>query len=229
MLRSEIIYSIMELIRGNKLSDDTVIDEREVEFQIDVCRAMLLRQEFNKPGRQIDHNLVQDLGCIQLEVADPADCCEIDTGCSILRTVETIPQAIELYNGPAITRIGPINKMNIPFSFVTYDQAIYAGNGKYNKNAVFAFLLNNRIYLITNNKIARLLEYINVRGVWENPQDAEDFVDCDNKPCYTLDSKYPINSWMYPMLRDLVLEKLGISLKIPKDDNNDANENLNKQ
>jgi hypothetical protein len=224
MTREEAVYEILEIIRGNQLSDDIDIDTREVEFQLDNARAVFLRQEFNKPGRLIDNNLVQDLGCVTLEEADPADCCEIDTGCSILRTVEEIPKAIHLFDGPAITRVGPVNKMNIKYSFVSYEQAVFSGNGKYNQQAIFAFLLNNRIYLTTKNKKAWLLDKINIRGVFEKPSEASEFVDCDNNPCYTMASNYPINNWMYPFIRDMVLEKYGISLKMPKDNTNNADD-----
>lgn len=228
MTLNELVFDVLETVRGNHIIDDVEIDERQVKALWNQQRALWLRQEYNKPGRLIDENVVQDLGCLELEVADPADCCEVETGCTVLRTKNVIPKTIEFHDGTGITRVGPVNKVKYPFSFVTYDQAIYAGNGKYNKTAIFAYLLNGRIYLKTSTAIAILMEHINVRGVFENPKDASQFVTCDNKPCYSDDDQYPINAWMIPFMKERVIQQLLMGLQIPKDDSNDANENLVK-
>ena len=149
---NEYINDILETVRNNYIVDDTELTEALIAFTINYQRALWIRQEYNKPGRTIDHNIVQDLGCVELEEADRADCCGITIDCPILRTKQVIPNTIEFYNSTGITRVGPPDKLQIPISFVDYNQAVYSGNGKYNRNMLFAFLLNNRMYLITNSK-----------------------------------------------------------------------------
>jgi len=227
---NELIFDTMELIRGNQIGDDVEVSEDQVLYQWNNQRALWLRNEFNKPGRTIDPFLEQDLGCLKLTEADAADCCEIQTGCTVLRTELKIPKTIELHSGPAITRVGPVHKLTVPFTFDNYQKVIYTANGKYTgKKGVFTFLLNDYMYLVSKDPKAQLLDYINVRGVFANPTDLSAFACEDGSACFSYDDEYPINNWMIPYIKEQVLQQFGMSLQIPKDDANDAKEDLAKQ
>lgn len=227
---NKLTYDILELVRGNTLTDDLDIDERQVEYQIAVQRALWIRNELNKPGRSIDHNIVQDLGCVELIEADPAECCDFNLGdCIVLRTKDKIPNTIELHMSTGITRVGPIDKTHISYSFVPYERAIYSGNSKYSKNQTYAYLLNNYIYIKSPSTQNLMLDFINIRGVFEDPTEAENFVDCDNKPCFSKDDKYPLNAWMVPYIKEQVINQLAAATQMPSDSSNDADENLRKQ
>lgn len=226
---NELIYDTLELLRGNKVSDDTDLSESQIIYHWNNQRALWLRNEYNKPGRLIDPFLEQDLGCLQLVEADAADCCDIVAGCTLLRTSRKIPKTIELHSGPAITRVGLINKLTVPFSFTNYQKAIYTMNGKYSsKKGVFVFLLNGYMYLVTKDPLVQLLDYINVRGVFENPTELAAF-QCDSGTCFSYDDPYPLNNWMIPYIKDQVLQQFGVTLQIPKDATNDAKEDITKQ
>lgn len=226
---NQLIYDTMEIIRGNKISDDTNIDERQVEYHWNTQRALWIRNEYNKPGRSISASIEQDLGCLDLVTADAADCCDLDSHCTVLRTDLILPKPIELHSGPAITRVGFVNKLNVPFSFTSYQKAIYTMNGKYSgKKGVLAFLLNGRIYILTKDPLVQLVDKINVRGVFENPSELASF-NCDTGVCFSYGDTYPIEAWMIPYIKEQVLNQLGIALKIPKDETNDAKEDLMKQ
>jgi len=232
MTENQLIYDIMELARGNQISDDTDLDGRQIMFIANNQRHLWIRNEYNKPGRQIDHNIEQDLGCVKLIPVDAAECCDvtISTGCMILRTERKIPNTIEFHKGTGITRVGPINKLNIPFSFIPYSRAQFTGDDKYSKNMVQAFLLNNYLYFITPTTQSAFMDYVNVRGVFETPSDAANFSDCDGTACYNKKtSKYPLNSWMYAYLKEQILRELGLALQTPKDTAGDSQEILNKQ
>jgi len=223
---NQLIFDLHEIVRPN-LSDDDSFDRRQLAFWIKNQRALWLRNELNK-NRTIDDNIVQDLGCVELELADKADCCDIDDGCKVLRTVNLIPNAIELHNRTGITRVAPIDKLTVPFSFVSYERAIWSGNGKYNKNHVFAFLLNNRIYIISKDQeIAKYMTHINVRGVFEDPEEVSEFSHCTGEACYTGNSKYPINSWMIDYMKDAILKlNFATALKVPGDSTNNAKDDV---
>ena len=227
---NELVYDIMELVRGQQLSDDTDLSRRNIAYHIANQRALWLRNEYNKPGRKIDPHLEQDLGCLTLEEVDAADCCNITTGCTALRTVKTIPALLELHSGPAITRVGPVNKLSTPFSFDDYHKAVYSVHNKYSSKESISFLLNDYIYLIIQDPALQTLDYINVRGVFSNPEDLKDFsCDVTENGCFSYDDEYPINNWMIPYIKEQVLNQLGASLQTPKDDANDAKEDLTKQ
>lgn len=230
MTENQIIYDIMELLRGNQVSDDTELDGRHIMFHVNNQRALWLRNEYNKPGRQIDHNVEQDLGCIDLVAVDAAECCApVSIGCTVLRTEQKIPNTIELHQGTGITRVGPIRKLDVPFSFIPYSRTQTEEN-KYGVRSVKAYLLNNYIYLITPTVESKMLDKINVRGVFEDPAAAAAFTNCDGTSCYDkATSKYPVNSWMYAYFKEQVLREFGIAIQSPKDSAGDSQEILNKQ
>lgn len=232
MTENDIIYDVMELARGNQIIDDTDLDGRQIMFIANNQRALWLRNEYNKPGRQIDHNVEQDLGCVKLIPVDSAECCDasIPLGCIVLRTENKIPNTIEFHHNTAITRVGPISKIDVPFSFIPYHRAQFAGSDKYAPSMVQAFLLNNYIYLITPTIQSQFLEYINVRGIFETPSDAANFSNCDGTSCYDkATSKYPLNAWTYAYFKEQILRELGMALQVPKDSAGDSQENLQKQ
>jgi len=218
--KNEIIYSIMDKLSPH-LTDDNEISIREISFEIDNVRALFLRNELNK-NRTIDSNIIQDLGCVEMEISDTAECCEVSSGCKIIRTKLEIPTAIELHNSTALTRVGPVDKMEQDYSFISSTRAKFTGNGKYNQNNIYAFLHNKKIYLVSKNDKLKFIKYINIAGVFENPEDVGLFSSCSGETCYTFNSKYPINSWMINHITDAVYNKFITTLNIPLDKTNDG-------
>lgn len=215
MTLNEIVYSIADKLQPF-MSKDSNISLREIEYEIKVQRSLLIRNELNKK-RTIDPNIVQDLGCVELELADKTECCVESLGCNILRTKLEIPKTIELHHKPSITRVGPIDKYNISYPLITLERSPYAGSGKYNKNLIFAIYDRNRIYLVSNNPTHKLLTKINIRGIFEDPREIRKFTTCDGQTCYNSDSDYPINSWMIAYLQDIIFNKFVNIVKMPVD------------
>ena len=201
---SEISYDLLTIVRP-KLSDDSSIDIRQIKYWVNTTRAMLVRQEMNKK-RTIDADLIQTL-CAKLEEVSASDCCT-DIGCDkILRTVLEVPDTIELYNKEAILRVAGINKLKKPFSYVDYLRIPFVGNGKFNKDNIFAFLHDKHMYVYSpGNQEYRFLDSISIRGVFEDPETAGLFNECEDQACYTDESPYPMKAWMIPALKELILK-----------------------
>jgi hypothetical protein len=146
---NQMIYQIYEGLQIT--SDDTSLDKRLIKDLINQSRANWIRKEHNK-NRSIDDNVIQDLGCIDIELTDriSSNCCDISTDCRILRSVNKIPNAIELNHEKIITRVSAVDFMSIPIIFMDYDAAIYFGNGRYNKKALAAFIKSNYLYIVYN-------------------------------------------------------------------------------
>jgi len=202
---NQISYDLLTIVRPH-LSDDSDMDIRQIKYWINTTRALLVRQEMNKK-RTIDADLIQNI-CSQLEEVGPSDCCVDEIGCDkLLRTTLEIPETIELYNKEAILRVAGINKLKKPFSYVDYLRIPFVGNGKFNKDNIFAFLHNKRMYIYSpGNPEYRFLEKISIRGVFEDPEAAGKFNQCVGEPCYTDESNYPIKEWMIPMLKEMILK-----------------------
>jgi len=224
---NEIIYDVMEIIRGNQISDDTEISEKQVIYQIDNQRALWLRKEKDS----IDSQVIQDLGCLELVEVDAAECCSIELGCVVLRTKKMLPKFVKLHTGLGVTRVGPIHKLKLPFTYTDYDKALYTAQAenKYSKG-VLSFLLNGYVYVIMIDPNMIHLTHLNVRGVLASPADFVGFkCDMEGTACFSFDDDYPINNHMIPYLKEQVLAQFGMSLKIPKDSANDGQEMINKQ
>jgi len=222
---NKIAYDLLLTVRGGVLSDDDSIDLRQIKFWINNQRAFIIKNSLK--GREISANVIQDLGCVELEAADPAECCGYSSGCTILRTKLEIPTPVKLVGTDAITHIGPTDKIDIPFEYVTYNRALYSGNGAFNGNLIYAFMLNNRIYLKMKGQglMYTAMKYINIQGVFQNPEDIQDFTYCGGDACYTDDTNYPVDSSMVTQIKELVLAKdLRIISTAPKDISNDAND-----
>lgn len=199
-------YDIFELSKG-VISDDDSIDYRQIKFWINTQRALWLRNEFNK-NRTIDEGFIQDLGCVEMEDVDSSQCCNIQSGCTIKRSVLEIPQTIERNNEPTITSIGPVNPVEKRWRLVPYSNIQFVGKGRFSKNLIYPFILNNHIYLMFNadNQTAKLIKYISIRGVFEDPTKVKDFVDCSGVSCYTDDNRYPINLWLWNYMKASIVK-----------------------
>jgi aspartate carbamoyltransferase regulatory subunit len=226
---NKIVFSIWEKIRP-EISDDDAISKRQIKDVVNIHRAMLLRRELNK-NRTIHPSVVQDLGCVPMEEVDSAECCEINSDCTIVRTKQRIPNPIELYNKEGFTRVGPVDKKGKPFSLVPYNRAIFATYSRFTgHNKIFAYYLNDRIYLVSNNPYVNAITHINIRGVFEDPEEASNFITCDNVPCWTDDSEYPMMDWMRPMLEEMAIKSLlPVAIQIPTDGTNDGASKVEQQ
>lgn len=224
---NECIFGVLNRVRP-KLTDDESLSERQVGFDFENARAVFLRNEFNK-NRTIDPAFVQDLGCVPMEIVDRAECCEVSADCFIVRTAIDIPGTIEKHNETSITRLGPVDKMQRPWSLVSYERAVYSGNGKFNTKAVFAFLRNKRIYLVSQSRLIKHITHINVQGVFEEPRIAANFVDCDNIPCYTNNSSYPINKWLVDYITKKLISEYLPTISAPSDVSNDSTSTVTSQ
>ena len=223
MTYSQLIFDLMSLKRG-QLSDDDIGDERQYEFWINNTRALLIRQDFAK-NRSLSENIIQDLGCVEMENADVAECCVTDYGCSIKRTKLLIPKPIEFNQFDGIIRVGLIDKTAKPFTFVPYEQFIYSGNGRYNTKNVFATYKSNRIYLRSsiNSLTLSAMKWTNIRGIFEDPRSVSAFTRCNGTSCYTSEDQYPISAWMVEVMKKMILDiDIKTMLTIPADNVNNA-------
>jgi len=220
---NQLSFDLLSIVSGGSLPDDFEISKSQMEYWIKNQLADKIKQEIWK-GRAIPQPLVTDLGCITMESVDRAECCDIDINCSIRRTAVDVPRFVKLTDGMAITRIGPIDKIKIPYNIISYERAPYVGNQMFGNNPVFAFWKDERIYLVSKHaaKIS-MLRKINVQGVLEDFTDAKGFTTCSGDLCYTDDSPMPITRDMIDYIKTAVLKvNLEVFLKAPEDNTNDA-------
>lgn len=227
---NEIVFSILDTIRPENMTNSDISEEL-VKFHIKNIRAMLIKQDVNK-GHSVDSYIIQSLGCIGLVSVDKSDCCEVPTGCKVLRTEIAIPSPIEMYNRQLITRVGPVDRLDKMWQQIEYERVPFTGSNKYTKGLVKWFTMNNDgyIYILVDEHdyLASSIEYVNIQGVWEDPMDVSSFSNCNTgTTCFNPStSKYPIKEHMIPTLIEMVLKKFVImQAQAPVDRSNDSSTN----
>jgi len=185
MTLNEISYNILNLVRGGRSSNNEHISTSQIKFNVKYYRAMLIRRDFARNG-MITRHLEQDLGCLELIKVDASKCCNLPTECAVYRTVKKIPKTVRFNFKDAVTYVGAIDgKANIPI--VESHTVQWLPFDKYTKNKMKAYMIEDYLYVYN----ADGLKFINVRGIFEDPEDVALF-DCDGSDCYDSDSDFPI-------------------------------------
>ena len=217
----------MESVRG-RISDDDNVSIDQIKDMVHSTRAKLLKQKFDKNIRVIDDSFTQSLGSIETEQVDSSIHPEIPSGKLLLRTLLEIPESLDRRNYQGtFTRIGPAERKSHKFNLVSYDRAIASGNGRFNRDQVFAFLLDRRIYLISNSVYHKPIQYIDIIGVFQNPAQVAQFTDVDGNSLYSDDGNYPISRAMRDDLENLIIkERIAPQSSVPSDVVNDGTDTL---
>jgi|694.fasta_scaffold52678_3 hypothetical protein len=237
----ELIYSVWNAVRSRINISDTITEEL-IQFHILNVRAQLLKQDSNK-GYTTDPYIIQDLGCVELELADTSECCQIPAGCKLLRTKLTIPSTIELHHQMLFTRVGPIVKTEEPFEFISYEKVPYLKYSKYTSKRICSFMKDivGHMYFIVPDSKLKMLKWVNIQAVFEDPTKVSKFYQCPKQPstctecdpeipCYTEDTPFPIKSWMIPTIVDMVVKTfIKAQASVPFDKDSDGELNLKSQ
>lgn len=217
----QLIYNLRNLIRDNR-SDDLKITDRQLEFIVNYYRARLIKQDADK-NRSISSNIIQDLGKVPLTLVDKAEVSGTNIGKTILRTTDPIPKLLELNQKDAIIYIGGLDKSS-NIDFVTKAKSRWNRWNKYGSKLPTAFYRNGYIYI---SECPKMLKYINIEGIFEDPRQVSKYNNIDN-PCYDINKDpYPMSGYMISALTDMIVSKeLTFFLQMTPDDVNDANDEL---
>ena len=220
----EIVYDIKNLIRGGMQSDDEIISDRQIEFQVDSLRAQFIRQDINK-RRSISDNIKQMIHCMEVEPVS-ANTCGLSNGSIIVRSKQKIPNAIETSHSDLITAIGPTGLLSLNFHIIPYNRAAWAGTNKYTKRMTCAFILDSFIYIVGPD--AEMLEKIKVEGVWQSPKDIGSYMKEDGHPSYNAEEEdYPLSTSMLDLIKQSMLaQNLQTFVQSPTDLSNNAKSDI---
>ena len=210
---NSIVYELLELRRAY-VKDTDPIDKRLVVNWAQSQRARLLKQKFDQPMSSIDDHYIQSLGAIEMVKVISNELSTIsvpvDEYTYMYRTLITIPRTIENKEGKGtFTRIGSADRISEKFTVTTYEKALASGNGKFNQNSIYAFVLGDYIYLTSKSGIHFTIKYIDIRGVFQDPIEAALIKDLT----WNFNSDYPINKEIIDQLKVLIInEKFGLTL-----------------
>lgn len=185
--RNSIAYSI-----AGKLNQPVnLLLIENIKFSIDYWRAFLVRQDYEKNGR--DARAIQTITKTLIKV-DKADVCNIDTDCAVLRTTNKMPTTASIKEGSPFLTVQFADLSEV-IGYVPYTDLAFSSNGKYLKNRRFYTFNNNYIYVFNQPKIG----FVTVSAVWNNP--TELMHDCiDDSNCVTDDDPYPLSGHMIQII-----------------------------
>ena len=185
MTLNEIAYNILNLVRGGRSNNNEHISISQIKFNIKYYRAMLIRRDFTRNG-MVTRHLEQDLGCLELEKVDASKCCNLPVECAVYKTVKKVPKTIRFSFRDAITHVSDVTGLGtIPLIEPHFVQ--WLPYDTHTKKQRKAYMIEDDMYIYN----ADGLQFVNVRGVFEDPEDVALF-DCDGSDCYDDDTDFPI-------------------------------------
>jgi hypothetical protein len=217
-------FELLDLYRA-KITKTDDVDLRELKKWIRLQRSVWLRNEYNK-NREIDDACEQDLGAVQMDMMDGTFLNVPGTGITtpVLISRLEIPTTVELYDRPALTRIGPVSKLNYNYlPVVNLTRLPFVGNGRFNMNSIYPFQWNNHIGIIckgTNINFTDILTNgLNVVGIFEDITAAARYPEHGDTVGLTAgfstikyfddDSEAPIHDWMLYYMREQLIKLEG--------------------
>lgn len=227
---NEHAYNIRNIIRANQgNSDDERLNISQIKFWIQAYRAKGIF-EITEYGKQVDPQLVQDLGVLKLGSVDKADseCPDVEWGCTV-KYVE-LPKIVDLPHNRGLVFVGLIDKQT-PIILDHADVHIYKRATKYGRKFNRAYFINNKLYIITRDGDTSL-KFINVRGIFENPEKVTMY-DADNPKGRCFDDatdEYPMPMRLYEyVLTKILTNEFQVSMQTVNDEINNARQDNEKR
>jgi transposase-like protein len=213
-----IIHDILYIIRGSNVSQSESINDNQIENWIHQYRALLIKQDLDK-GKTINSDYTQEIQCLKLIVVDKSEDSTVKTSRYLLRSELEIPKTIDLNFRSGFTYIGTLDGKEI--DFIPQYRVKWQKEKYYTQNSPLAYLKNEHIFIDNDH----VIEYLSIRGIFEQPQEVANFVNPYTSISeFTRSSKYPIPINMLSTLKEMILKKeLGIMVSSPSDNKNNDN------
>lgn len=226
MTLPEIRYMILEEIRNNMIVDDERIDFRLLDKWIMMKRALFLKNVTTNSTSRINLAHYQTI-TVTVSVKSNSFLDEYpfdqtnDPDRQLIKTVEStteIPNIIENRYGPIVYSIESTDKMKLAFSFVDFDYMKVVGNGRFNRNLIFASVRDKILYFKYNTFFDTHTSVI-LKALFEDPTQVPDF---DKE-----EDEYPCNADLIEYIKNAIFkEDISMIFKGKSDEVNDASGNI---
>lgn len=192
MTLNEIVYSVAG--RMNQPLNDLLA--AEITFAVKYWSAFLIRQDVEKNGN--DPSYIRTI-VKTLEKVDKGDTCVVDLGCSILRTVNTVPVPISTKMRAPYISVQLVD-FSQPIGYIPFEQLFTLGKGRHLGKRMVYSVNNNKLLLYNNNKLG----YVRISLIPFDP--LEIINDCTTEiDCINADDEYPLPGHLVQiMIRGMV-------------------------
>jgi|TARA_R110001606_G_scaffold220542_2_gene368384 hypothetical protein len=219
-----IVYDIVNTAYGGESSDDANLSFRQVAYWVKQERSLLLSQMMSKKVR-VPAACVEYLNCVYMEPVDASECCEVDMGIYVLRSLNPIPTTIQRNGRDSILAVESLDGERA-FSETTSTRRKWNKYNKYTSSNQRWYIKNNHLYISCDMRI----EAVSVTGVFEDPEDTWKVNYCTSSEnpilsaCqYDWEFPFPISMSMAEQVASLILQKrIAITLNTGNDETNNA-------
>lgn len=224
MKYKDIVYMVLDEIKST--SDDAFFTEEHVLLLVNNYRNFILKQRYSDIKKPIPESNYQTI-CLNL-IQVPAIAGVPCGGGTFLRSKEKVPFMMKI----GTPKVYPINYYLGEITYVSRERMRYVGYNKYLQNIIYASLgPDNYLYLQSSNPQYLYLEKIRLTGIFENIESVSDLL-CDDSGdsinCDIMDKTFPIEDALVPPIIELVVKELLSAEYIPKDETNDAKDELSE-
>ena len=217
----EIIYMILDEMKIS--TDDSYFTEDHIMYLINKYRVLILKQRYSDIKKQIPESNYQTI-CLDL-IEVPAISGEPCEGGSYLRSKEKVPFLMQI----GVPKIYPIDYYQGEITYVSRERMRYIGYNKYLQNIIYCSLgPDNYLYFKSNNPQYLYLEKVKLTGIFEDSINASQLQCSNDKECDILDRTFPLEYSLIPIVIELVVKELLAANYRPKDDINDAKDELSE-
>jgi hypothetical protein len=225
----KLAYNIRNIARnGQGNSDDDRLTISQIKFWISYYRAEGVLQTTNY-GKDIHPQMVQDLGIVPLVEVDATDtdCPSVEWGCKVKKAV--VPKFVDFPKDRAIVFVGKIDKRE-PFILGNADTDYFKSATQFGKMMSRVTTIGNNMYFQLNKRDLDL-EYVNIRGVFENPTEVNQYATSGCEPACFDDAKteypLPLNLYVY-VLTNILQKELQFTEAAVNDELNNARKDNQK-
>ena len=219
----ELAYAISDF--SKTISDDSIITIDHIIFLMGKYRNHLLNSNYSTLKKVIADSNYQTI-CLDLEPSHQRlDFCGKE---DILVSNEVIPFTLTIGAKTVYPQVG---FMYGRINFVNNMKFKYSGYNKFFRNEIYATIgPDGKLYLKSSNKDFLSLSRVAMTAIFSEPEKAA-ILECsgpngcaDN--CELLDKHFPLDDSFLPMLMQLVVKDITGAAWKPKDDDNNANDDL---
>lgn len=207
-------------------SDDAYYTPDHVLFLLNKYRAYVLKSKYENSADTPSDSNYQTMH-LEFEEKDRID----GFGCSgkYLVSKGKLPDSLDIVTPMFAGK----DLFEGDISFVTPVRFKYVGHYKWTKNIVYATFEGGKIYMKSCNPLAYYLREGTYRDIFANPLEAaadsgEYDVDENGELCNPMEVPFPLEDNLLPLVMQYVVKDLTGGIYKPKDEDNNADDDLSK-
>lgn len=221
MTYNELIYLCMDELKLS--SDDSFYTKEHLIFLLTKYRGFLLKQRYSDIKKQIPDSNYQDI-CLEL-IEVPAISGEPCEGNPYLRSKDKVPTTMMIGN----PRVYPTDFYQGEITYISRDRMKYTGYNRFLSNIIYCSKApDGYLYFKSSNPQFLYLESVRFSAVFEDAKEASERAcpEEDGSICKLEDKEFPLEDALVPPLIELVVKELRGPEYSPKDEDNNAKDDL---